>query len=220
MRRISLFLFVVLLCVCPSFADKRAEAVVAAQSYLLYMPFSARALENQLVYDGYSKEQAAFGVLNSNADWNRQALWKAENYLETSLYSAQGLYDRLIYDGFTKEQAAYAVGRCNLEDAILSDVEDLQALAIDAAKRYINRSPYSRKGLIAQLVHDGFTGSQAEHGVDACDVDWHVQAVRSASRHLRAQAMSDEELLTLLMYDGFTRQEAEYGVKRCRTPLF
>ncbi len=220
MRRIALFLFVILLCVFPSFADKRNEAVVAAQSYLLDMPFSARALENQLIYDGYTKEQAAFGVDHSNADWNRQALRKAENYLKTSLYSAQGLYDRLIYDGFTKGQAAYAVDRCGLEDKILADMDDWQALAVNAAGRYIKHSPYSRKNLIAQLVYDGFTPAQAEYGADGCGADWYLQAERSAFRYLRTQVLSDEELITLLMYDGFTRQEAEYGLKRCRTPLF
>ena len=46
---------------------------------------------------------------------------------------------------------------------------------------------FSRKGLIGQLVYEGYTREQAASGVDAVSPDWNEQAARSAqsaSRHV------------------------------------
>jgi hypothetical protein len=43
-------------------ADWKAQAAKAAENYLDMMPFSRSGLIQQLEFEGYSREQAEFGV--------------------------------------------------------------------------------------------------------------------------------------------------------------
>ena len=85
------------------------NALSKAKSYLKYSAFSKEGLIEQLEYEGYSHEEAVYGVDNSEADWNKQAVLKAKAYLEYSAFSREGLIEQLEYEGFTKEQAEYGV---------------------------------------------------------------------------------------------------------------
>ena len=73
-------------------------------------------------------------------------------------------------------------------------------------------SAFSRSGLIDQLEYEGFTTSQAEHGVDAQGADWNAQAALSAADYLEYSAFSRSELIDQLEYEGFTTSQAEHGV--------
>ena len=85
------------------------NALNKAQDYLSFMPFSYSGLLNQLEFEGFTKEEATYGVDHCGADWSLQAALKAEDYLDFMSFSRQGLIDQLMFDGFTAEQAEYGV---------------------------------------------------------------------------------------------------------------
>lgn len=85
------------------------NALSKALSYLDVMAFSYTGLIKQLEYEGYSYEEAKYGVDNCGADWNKQAKLKAQSYLDMTAFSREGLIEQLEYEGFTKEQAEYGV---------------------------------------------------------------------------------------------------------------
>lgn len=83
------------------------NAVNKAKQYLDLMGMSYKALVNQLIYEGFTESEAAYGASNCGADWNQQAARAAQNYLSIMSMSKSGLIEQLVYDGFTQEQAAY-----------------------------------------------------------------------------------------------------------------
>lgn len=85
------------------------NALGSAESYLSFTAFSRQGLIDQLVYEGYSTEDATFAVDNCGADWNEQAAKSAQSYLDMTSFSRQGLIDQLVFEGFTQEQAEYGV---------------------------------------------------------------------------------------------------------------
>lgn len=85
------------------------NALSKAKDYLDTMPFSYEGLIKQLEFEGYTNEEALYGVDNCGADWMEQAAKKAQDYLDTMEFSRQGLIDQLIFEGFTEEQAEYGV---------------------------------------------------------------------------------------------------------------
>ncbi|WP_395157228.1 Ltp family lipoprotein [Ilumatobacter sp.] len=85
------------------------NAIGSAKSYLDFSAFSKSGLIDQLIYEGYSKTDAAFAVSNITVDWNEQAAKSAQSYLDFSSFSRQGLIDQLLYEGFTTGQAASGV---------------------------------------------------------------------------------------------------------------
>lgn len=85
------------------------NALEKALSYLNYTSFSRSGLIEQLEFEGFSTEEATYGVDNRGADWNEQAAKKAQSYLDYSSFSRQGLIDQLVFEGFTQEQAEYGV---------------------------------------------------------------------------------------------------------------
>ena len=74
-----------------------------------FSAFSQQGLIDQLVFEGFSNEDATAAAANCGADWNEQAAKSAQNYLEFSSFSRQGLIDQLVYEGFTQAQAEYGV---------------------------------------------------------------------------------------------------------------
>ena len=85
------------------------NALSKALSYLDYSAFSYSGLVKQLEFEGFTHQEAVYGVDNSGADWNEQAALKAQSYLDYSAFSRQGLIDQLEFEGFTSEQAEYGV---------------------------------------------------------------------------------------------------------------
>ena len=86
-----------------------AMALEKAELYLITQPFSCEGLKKQLMFEGFTDEEALFGVNNCDVDWNEQAAKKAELYLDTMAFSADGLSQQLAFEGFTDEQIQYAL---------------------------------------------------------------------------------------------------------------
>jgi hypothetical protein len=87
------------------------NALDKAYDYLNYTAFSRKGLIEQLEYEGFSHEEAVYGVDKCGADWNEQAALKAQQYLDYSSFSRSGLIEQLEYEGFTEAQAEYGVSQ-------------------------------------------------------------------------------------------------------------
>ena len=135
-------------------ANARAEAA----SYLRYSNFSRSGLINQLEYEGYSTEDATYGVDAQNADWFAQAVGEADSYLRYSNFSRSGLINQLEYEGFSEAEAIHGVDAQNA---------DWFAQAALEAQSYLDYSSFSRQELISQLLYEGFSQAEAEYGVNA-----------------------------------------------------
>lgn len=85
------------------------NALKQAKSYLSYTSFSREGLVDQLVYHGYTRDEAIYAVNTCGADWEEQAVLKAASYLSYSAFSKKELIEQLEYEGFTHEQAVHGV---------------------------------------------------------------------------------------------------------------
>ncbi len=85
------------------------NAIKKAESYLSFMAFSYDGLVSQLEFEGFSREEAIYGVDHCGANWNEQAVKKAKSYLSFSSFSRKSLIEQLEFGGFTHEQAIYGV---------------------------------------------------------------------------------------------------------------
>ena len=132
------------------------NALSKAKSYLKMMAFSYEGLIDQLIFEGYTEEEAKYGADNCGADWNAQALKKAKDYLKMTAFSAKGLQEQLEFEKFTKAEAQYGVENCGA---------DWNEQAKKKAADYLKLMSFSRSGLKDQLVFEGFTAEQAEYGV-------------------------------------------------------
>ncbi|MDD3818847.1 MAG: Ltp family lipoprotein [Actinomycetota bacterium] len=83
------------------------NAALKAKDYLAYAPFSYSGLVEQLEFEGFTHEEAVYGVDRCGADWNEQAALKAKDYLDYSAFSRTELIAQLEFEGFTKQQAEY-----------------------------------------------------------------------------------------------------------------
>ena len=90
------------------------NAIRMAKDYLDYSAFSRKGLIDQLVFEGFSNADAAYGADNCNADWMEQAVISAQEYLDYSAFSRQGLIDQLVFEGFTREQAVHGADSVGL----------------------------------------------------------------------------------------------------------
>jgi len=73
------------------------------------MAFSREGLIDQLEFEGFTRQEAEYGVDQSGANWNEQAALKAEEYLNLMAFSREGLIDQLEFEGFTRQEAEYGV---------------------------------------------------------------------------------------------------------------
>lgn len=90
------------------------NAIKKAESYISFTAFSYKGLIEQLEFEGFSKEDATFGVENINVNWYEQAVLKGESYLDFTSFSRSGLIDQLKFEGFTEDQAVHAVNEIGL----------------------------------------------------------------------------------------------------------
>ena len=92
----------------------QANARESAASYLQYSSFSRSGLIDQLEFEGFSTEDATYGVDAQNADWFAQAVATAERYLDYSSFSRSELIGQLEFEGFTSEQAVHGANAVGL----------------------------------------------------------------------------------------------------------
>lgn len=95
----------------PKLSLSQQNAVDKAQSYLRLAGFSRTGLIEQLEFEGFSTEDATFGVDNAGADWNAECAEKAQSYLDLTSFSRQGLYDQLAFEGFQAAEIEFALGQ-------------------------------------------------------------------------------------------------------------
>ena len=88
-----------------------------------------------------------------------------------------------------------------------------QEQAVGTAQDYLRVQSFSRRGLIDQLVYEGFGSRDATFAVDHLKVNWNEQAVGSAQAYLRVQHFSRKGLIAQLKYEGYTTAQATYGVE-------
>ncbi len=89
----------------PTLGEK--QAAISAKNYLDYSAFSRSGLIKQLEFEGFTSQQAEYGVSQTNADWNEQSVLSAQAYIEYSSFSRSGLITQLEFEGFTHQQAEY-----------------------------------------------------------------------------------------------------------------
>jgi hypothetical protein len=89
-----------------------------------------------------------------------------------------------------------------------------QEQAVAKAQSYLSVLPFSRQGLIDQLVFDQFPVADATFAADNIGADWNAQAVLKAKSYLSAMSFSHGGLVDQLVFDKFTREQAEYGVSQ------
>ncbi|GGK86554.1 hypothetical protein GCM10007382_03130 [Salinibacterium xinjiangense] len=92
----------------------QSNATRKAQSYLNYSSFSRTGLIDQLIFEGFSAEDATYGTDTVGADWGQQAAGKAKSYLDYSAFSRDGLIDQLLFEGFSAEEAEFGVASVGL----------------------------------------------------------------------------------------------------------
>lgn len=131
------------------------QALRSAKQYLGYTAFSHDGLIEQLKFEQFSDEDAAFAADNCGANWNEQALKSAKQYLVHTAFSYSGLIKQLEFDKFTEEQATYGADNCGA---------DWKEQAVKAGKQYLDYSAFSHGSLVDQLEFDGFTNEEAEYG--------------------------------------------------------
>jgi hypothetical protein len=73
------------------------NAVSRAASYLRSSAFSRSGLISQLEFEGFSNEDATYGVDAQKADWRAQAVKRGASYLRTSAFSRSGLIRQLEF---------------------------------------------------------------------------------------------------------------------------
>ncbi len=89
-----------------------------------------------------------------------------------------------------------------------------QSNARKSAKQYLDISPFSRLGLIDQLLYEKYTLEDATYGVDIANTDWNAQAGKSAIAYLEISAFSRQGLIDQLLYEKYTQSQAEYGTTK------
>lgn len=97
-----------------SVSSGEASALAMAKLHLETLAFSKKGLKDQLLFEGFSEEEAAYAVDHCEADWKEQAVKKAEEYKALMDLSAGYLREQLAYEGFEEEEIDYAIGQLGL----------------------------------------------------------------------------------------------------------
>lgn len=88
------------------------------------------------------------------------------------------------------------------------------ANVVKTARNYLNFMSFSRKGLIEQLVYEGYSTESAEYAVDNIGADWNQQCAKKAKDYLEFMSFSREGLYDQLAYEGFTDEQIQYGLSQ------
>lgn len=122
--------------------------------------------------------------------------------------------------GEKDEQTKDKIEDTTKETEILQPAEDdSQTLtreeqdALDHALELLQTIPYSREGLISQMVYDGYEETVAAAAADRTGLDWKEQAVKAAEEYVKYLPMSRTGLAQMLEYDRFTADEAAHAME-------
>jgi hypothetical protein len=89
-----------------------------------------------------------------------------------------------------------------------------QENAIESARSYLDFAGFSRKGLIDQLVYEGYSKKDATIAVDRIKPNWGKEAVQSAESYLEFSSFSRSGLIEQLEYEGFTSGQATFAANK------
>lgn len=136
-------------------AEQTTEAATAAEAEEAAAEEARKAEEQRLAEEAAAAEAARIGTLSQ-----QNAHRSAVSYLDYSAFSRSGLIKQLEFEAFPAEDAEFAVARLEAEGGV-----DWNAQAAASAANYLQYTSFSRSGLIDQLIYEGFSPEQAEHGV-------------------------------------------------------
>ena len=140
--------------------ENQERARLDAKTYFESSWFSRVGMIDQLVFDGFSKADATYGVDALGVDWAKEAEGTADAEIRSDWFSRQGLIDVLVYQGFTDAEATAAV------DALGVDwFEEAAGKALD----YLEYDFYTYEELVDQLIYDGFTEEEADYGASEAE---------------------------------------------------
>ena len=129
---------------------------------------------------------------------------------------ATGVALGIASSGFVGAQANQApnqgFGQINSSVTIQVSAVSL-ANAKRAAQNYLKFMGFSRKGLIDQLVFEGYSKTISTKAVDSLKVNWNSQAVKVAKNYIKLMAFSRKGLIDQLKFDGFSSSQAAAGAK-------
>ena len=133
------------------------KAIKEAKDCLYSVALSYKELTNQLISDGFSPEDAEYGVRNCGANWNLQALKSAKEYLNVEAYSYESLKKQLIEEElFTPEEAEYGVRNCGADWGIQ---------AVRCIKEYCDPEEDSKEEIAETLADEGFTEDEVNYAI-------------------------------------------------------
>ncbi len=121
-------------------------------------PRSKSSLIDSMVREGYSKEDATYGVDNCGADWNEQAVKHAKWWIEEHDHhiSYMGtIHDLAQIADFTLEEATYGADNCGI---------DWKKQAAELAME-CKASGDTYNEAVSYLEYVGFTPEEVEYGV-------------------------------------------------------
>jgi hypothetical protein len=132
------------------------EAREVARGYFETSWFSRIGMIEQLEYEGFSYDDAVYGVDSLGANWYEEAVGMADSYIGSSWFSRSGLIEQLEYEGFSYSESEYGVDYLGI---------DWYEEAIGMALDYLDYSDFTYEELVDQLIYEGFSEDEAVYGV-------------------------------------------------------
>lgn len=136
-------------------AQEEAAAEAEAEAEAERVAEEQREAEEAAAAEAAAAEAARIGTVAQ-----QNAYRTAANYLDYTAFSRSGLIGQLEYEEYSAADAEFAVARLEAEGAV-----DWNEQAAKSAANYLEYTAFSRAGLLDQLIYEGFTPEQAEHGV-------------------------------------------------------
>ncbi len=136
-------------------AAEEAEAAAQAEE-------ERKAEEQRVAEEAAAAEAAAAEAARIGSVAQQNAHRSAVNYLDVMPFSRSGLVNQLEFEGFSTADAEFGIARLEAEGGV-----DWNAQAAASAANYLDLMSFSRSGLVNQLVFEGYTPEQAEHGASS-----------------------------------------------------
>ena len=93
-------------------------------------------------------------------------------------------------------------------------MSDTQKQCLDQAKSYLEKIPFSAKGLRGQLDYKGFKEEDIDFALENITADWALNATKKAEDYLATMPLSKNALEQQLDFDGFTKEEIAIAVEK------
>lgn len=91
---------------------------------------------------------------------------------------------------------------------------DTQKQCLEQANSYLEKIPFSKKGLKGQLEYKGYTTADIDCVLDSLTIDWVANATKKAEDYLATMPLSQSALELQLDFDGFTKDEIAIAIEK------